>query len=447
MRSAAHLLLVVLVLGAAPFAGGCITDPVTGETVIGMPMSDAEEAAEGNKYAPSFKAQYEGAYPDRELQQHLGRIVIGMAKTAHRPDLPWNFTVLNSSDVNAFALPGGTVCITRGLLWQLESEAAFAAVMGHEIGHVNHRHSVQQMGQQALIGIGVMAAGVAAEVSDSDIGMVGATLGAVGGQLLLLKFSRDDELEADLRGVEYSYAAGYDPREMASVFELFKELKQGESPPELFSTHPLDDRRIDELNREIAVRYPEVGRDGRQLVRTTRTWERLSGRLKAAQQVYDIYDDAAAEYGKAMKAGDRSRLPGILAKLQSCERRLPGHALFPSGAGVVLKAMGRKAEARAKFEQAAALQPDLFEPHLYLSEMAFESGDRRRALDHAKRAKALFPHHPAGYYFAGRVQDEAGNTREALPDYESVVQLAPEESDFYKFSARRVAEIRGSASR
>lgn len=447
MRSTIRLLAVLTVLAGATFAGGCITDPVTGEKVIGMPMSDEEETAQGNQYAPSFKAQYEGAYPDPEMQQYLGGVVLGMAGNSHRPDLPWNFTVLNSSDVNAFALPGGTVCITRGLLHQLESEAAFAAVMGHEIGHVSHRHSVRQMGQQALIGLGVALAGVAAEASESDIGMIGATLGAVGGQLLLLKFSRDDELEADERGAEYSYAAGYDPREMTSVFELFKKMKDGQSAPELLSTHPMDDRRITELNQEIAEKYPEIGRSGRSLVKSTPAWSRLSSRLKSAQVVYDDYDHAAAEFGAAMKAGDRSRFPAILAKLENCERRLPGHALFPSGMGVVMKAMGRTGEARSKFEQAARMQPDLFEPQMYLAEMAYSRGDRRAALDHANRAKAIFPHHPVGYYFAGRVLDEAGDSRGALADYEAVVQLAPEESDFYKFSARRITEMRGTAAR
>src|SRR5688572_21250072 len=96
--------------------------------------------------------QYSGAYPDEDLQRHLASIVVGMARSSARPDLPWSFTVLNSSVPNAFAVPGGQVFMTRGLLHRLDDEAEFAVVMGHEIGHVEHRHTVQQMGRDQLLG-------------------------------------------------------------------------------------------------------------------------------------------------------------------------------------------------------------------------------------------------------------------------------------------------------
>ncbi|MBZ0173064.1 MAG: M48 family metalloprotease, partial [Phycisphaerales bacterium] len=119
------MILLALVF-ALSFLPACVTDPVTGKTSIGIDRTDDEEVAMAAPHASSFKAQYEGAYPDAEIQAYCERIVLGMAKKSPRRALPWNFTILNSSDVNAFALPGGTVCITRGLLWQLGSEAEFA---------------------------------------------------------------------------------------------------------------------------------------------------------------------------------------------------------------------------------------------------------------------------------------------------------------------------------
>ncbi len=433
-------LLLVLAVAACLVPSGCITDPVTGETVLGMPMSDAEEVAQGNSYAPSFRSQYEGAYPDPEMQNYLSGIVTRIARASHRPDLPWTFTILNSSEVNAFALPGGNVCMTRGLLAKLDSEAEFAGVMAHEVGHVAHKHSAQSQGQAALIGLVVTAAAVGAEAAGDDLATIGATLGAVGGQLLLLSYSRDHEEQSDQRGVEYALKCGYDPREMAQVFELFKSLKGGDSPPEWLSTHPDDDSRIAAIDAEVRTRYPQV-LTATNLVRSTPTFEALSGRLRAAQRTYDAYDRLNEEFAAAVQAGDASRFPAILGGLRECESRLPGHALFVSGQGVVLHQWGRSSEARSYFERASAMQPDLFEPHAFLARIAFAEGDEETAFRRAQSAEALFPHHPIGHYIAGRVLDARGQAQAAAEKYAAVMELAPEESEEYLWSTRRLTEM------
>lgn len=439
--------MVPLILMLAVFtvaAPGCITDPVTGKRVIGLPTSTEEEIAQGNSYAPSFKSQYEGAYPDADLQDYCGQIVLGMAKKSHRPDLPWNFTILNSSEVNAFALPGGTVCITRGLLWRLDDEAEFAGVMGHEIGHVTHRHSVQSAGRQAIFAGLITLAGVAAQQSDSEWADLGVTLGAVGGQLLLLKYSRGQESESDEMGVEYSYEAGYDPREMADVFRTFEKLKAGQdSAPVWLSTHPLDQDRIDAIDRMVEKDIPDVG--SRSLVKTTPAWNQKLARLRAAQKVYDDYDAANRRYAEAAKAGDAAGMRAVLPAIRSCQQRLPGHALFVSAEGVILHRLGDTATAKRKFEAAIAVQDDLFEPHAHLAAIAYERGDAATTLREGERARELFPHHPMPYYFVGRTLDRQGKTAEAAKYYQAVVELAPEDSDEYRFSAGRLKEL-GAAS-
>jgi predicted Zn-dependent protease len=442
-RPLAPLFLPLLVAGL--FLPACITDPVTGESVLGMPMSDTEEVSMGNQYAPSFRSQYEGAYPDPELQGYLGGIVGRITRASHRPDLPWNFTVLNSSEVNAFALPGGNICITRGLLGRLENESQFAAVMAHEAGHVAHKHAAQSQGQAALVGLVVGAVAVGASLADSEVATLGATLGAVGAQLLLLKYSRDHEEQADQRGVEYALKAGYDPREMAGIFEIFKSLKEGGSTPEWLSTHPDDDSRIAAVAEEIGTKYPQV-RSTPGLVRDTPRFAALNARLREAQKVYDVYDEASADFAAAIKAGDPSRFPSVLARLSDCASRLPGHALFVSGAGVVLHQQGRIGEARQTFERAAAMQPDLFEPQAFLARIAFAQGDAASAFRHAESARELFPHHPAGHYFAGRVFDARGQTGEAATAYRSVIELAPEESEEYAFAAQRLKDLEAGAA-
>jgi predicted Zn-dependent protease len=267
----------------------------------------------------------------------------------------------------------------------------------------------------------------------------------VGGQLLLLKYSRDHEREADQRGVEYALKAGYDPREMAGIFEIFKSLKEGGSTPEWLSTHPDDDSRIAAVAEEIASKYPQVAR-APGLVRDTPRFSALSARLREAQKVYDVYDEASAEFAEAVKAGDSSRFPSILARLSDCASRLPGHALFVSGTGVVLHQQGRVDEAKQYFARAAAMQPDLFEPQAFLARIAFAQGDAAAAFRHAESARVLFPHHPAGHYFAGRVLDARGQTGEAATAYRSVIELAPEESEEYAFAAQRLKELEAGAT-
>ncbi|MHC4471209.1 MAG: M48 family metalloprotease [Planctomycetota bacterium] len=446
MRPLVRLLLALVVLAAmgTSFPGCTITDPVTGKTVIGQSMSDEEEARLGAEYGRSFTAMYEGPYPDRDLQEYCGRIVLGMARKSHRGKLPWEFTILNSSQVNAFALPGGKVFITRGLLWRLSSEAEFAGVMGHEIGHVSHKHGLQSMGRAKLAGGLIKVLDVAAEHSGQELAKLGAGLGAGVANLVLLKYSRGQESESDQRGVEYSYEAGYDPREMAGVFETFKRLKGGKSPPVWLSSHPLDDDRIAAVGEEVRRRYPAIEKtDGKGLVKSPAGWGTRIARLSKAQQVYDVYDQAAKDLGKALKKKDKAALEGILEKLADCERRLPGHALFPGGAGVVLYYAGRSDEAKRKLAQAVSMQGDLFEPHLYLAQIAWDRRDGRTVHAEAKRAREIFPEHPHPYYLEGRMFDEEGDRRKATAFYKEVLKLAPKKSEDYQYAAKRLRELGG----
>ena len=210
-RLRTFLILLLIGVGVAlSLSSGCMTDPVTGRRSLGLVNpTDDEEVLQGRQYAPSFVAEYDGVYPDAEAADHLAGIVRRIGALSHRPRLPYRFTLLNSSVPNAFALPGGEVFMTRGLLARLGEEAQFAVVMAHEIGHVNHRHSVKAMNDALVVGLGTsVLAGTLRDEKDRE---VAAGLASAGGGLLLLRFSRDQELEADDRGAEYAYAAGYDP--------------------------------------------------------------------------------------------------------------------------------------------------------------------------------------------------------------------------------------------
>jgi predicted Zn-dependent protease len=226
---------------------GCAVNPVTGQQEL-MLMSEQDERQMGIQTDKSVIEQY-GIYADGNLQSYIQSIGMPMAKTSHRPDLPWQFRVMDSPVVNAFAAPGGYVYITRGLLAATNNEAELAGVLGHEIGHVTARHSAQQYSKIMLANLGL---GVGVSLS-GQYGKALEPLLQTGTGLLFLKFSRDDERESDVLGVEYASKAGYDAGQMASFFETLQAMRTlddggGDQLPEFLSTHP------NPTNREPAVR-------------------------------------------------------------------------------------------------------------------------------------------------------------------------------------------------
>jgi tetratricopeptide (TPR) repeat protein len=200
--------------------------------------------------------------------------------------------------------------------------------------------------------------------------------------------------------------------------------------------------------KEVETKYPEIPRsNGAGLKKSTAKWDRLMAKLRADQKIYDQYDAAAGEFGEALKNGNTAALPAILAKVESCQRALPNHALLVSAVGVVNDTMGRTAEAKRRFEQAAAMQSDLFEPRLYLGRIALDSGDPATAHRFASEAVALYPVHYGAQFIDGRALDSLGKTSEAMERYHAVVELAPKESKESQFCAARIAQLEGAGAR
>jgi len=238
MRSVRYLPLAALAVGAA----GCAINPATGQRQL-MLVSESQEIQMGRESDPAIIAQY-GLYPDESLQAYVSGIGQRLAARSERPELPWTFRLVDDATVNAFALPGGFIYVTRGILAYMSSEAELASVMGHEIGHVTARHSAQQMSQQQLAQVGLIAGAVFLPEDWSNLAL---GVGSAGLQLLFLKFSRDDESQADDLGMRYMVRADYDAREMPGVYEMLDRVSSaggGGRMPQWLSTHP------DPLNRE-----------------------------------------------------------------------------------------------------------------------------------------------------------------------------------------------------
>ena len=230
----------IFVVFLALLAVSCAVNPVTGKKELSL-ISEAQEIELGKQTDKEVAAQF-GLYDDPELKAYVSRLGLAMAAKTQRPGLPYRFAVLDSPVVNAFAVPGGAVYVTRGILAMMNSEAELAAILGHELGHINARHSVSRMSQQMLAQIGLIAGSVVSKEFAKYAGLAG-----VGLQVLFLKYSRDDERQADALGVDYSRLSGYNPADMALTFASLQkmgDLSGGRSLPGFLSTPPLSSERI-----------------------------------------------------------------------------------------------------------------------------------------------------------------------------------------------------------
>ncbi len=227
----------------------CATNPVTGKKEL-MLLSKEQEKRLGAESDPQIIASY-GRYDDQEIQDFIQAKGEAMARISHRPELDYEFKVLDAAVVNAFALPGGYVYFTRGILAYFNNEAQFAGVLGHEIGHITARHSANQYSRQVLAQVGLAAGAIASPEFAQYADAAGQGLG-----LLFLKFGRDDESESDRLGVEYATKIGYDAGEMAAFFATLKRLTQqsGSTLPTFLSTHP-DPADRNKHVKELARRW------------------------------------------------------------------------------------------------------------------------------------------------------------------------------------------------
>ena len=242
----------------------CATNPVSGRREVAL-MSEQQELAIGREMAPKVLQAY-GKYDDPALQAYVQRVGDKLAAVSHRPNLVYRFTVVDSTEVNAFALPGGYIYITRGLLAYMNTEAELAGVLGHEIGHVTARHAVRQYtaATAAQLGMtlgGIFVPGMGSNVAQNVMGVLG--------QAMLSGYGRDHELESDSLGAEYLARTGYDPQAILGVLRTLKaqgdyataqakaEGRQPQTYHGLFASHPDEDTRLKEVLTKASFLAPD----------------------------------------------------------------------------------------------------------------------------------------------------------------------------------------------
>jgi predicted Zn-dependent protease len=232
----------------AGLASSCAINPVTGRKQLSL-ISEHGEIEMGKETDAQIAQEY-GFYADKELTAYVTKIGMTMAPLTHRPKLEYHFAVLDTPVVNAFAAPGGYIYVTRGILAMMNSESELATVIGHELGHVNARHSVVQMSKVMLAQVGLIAGSILSKDFAKYAGVA-----SLGMQLLFLKFSRDDEREADKLGVDYARAGRFNSVEMIHFFttlQRYGDLSGGHnSLPGFLSTHPLTSERIENVKKMV----------------------------------------------------------------------------------------------------------------------------------------------------------------------------------------------------
>ena len=243
-------------LAVAGIVAGCATNPVTGESQL-MLVSEDQEIQIDRQYSPyQFSADY-GTTQDKKLNDYVDRTGKNMAARSHRTHMPYNFQVVNANYVNAYAFPGGSIACTRGILLALDNEAELAALLGHELGHVNARHTAEQMSKGMLTQAVVGGLAAAAGTQGAFYGNIASQLGQVSAGALLASYSRDNERQADALGMEYMVQSGYSSEGMIGLMDMLKSMgKHQPSAIELmFATHPMSQERYQTAVQTAETKY------------------------------------------------------------------------------------------------------------------------------------------------------------------------------------------------
>ena len=382
---------------------GCGTNPVTGETEFQL-VSEGQEISIGQEnYLPSQQSQGGVYVIDHELSRYVNGVGQKLAKVSDRPNLPYEFVVLNNSVPNAWALPGGKIAINRGLLLELNNEAELAAVLGHEIVHAAARHGAKSMERGMLLNVGIVGLGIATSGEDSAELIVGAA--AVGSQLINQKYGRDAELESDLYGMKYMAKAGYDPAAAIKLQETFVRLSQNRQSnwlEGLFASHPPSQERVN-TNKATAKKLNVKG------VLNEKTYQQKIAHLKKTKPAYD----KSAQAQKALKESNTQLAITLIDKAINIE---PKEGLFYALKGDIHYNKKQYKDAEKLFTSAIKNNPEFFLFYLERGLTYEKLNQHSNAKRDLKKSITLLPTAPA-YHSLGSIAEKENDLKAAKEYY------------------------------
>lgn len=412
-------LIFTLVIIIAVSTSACGTNPVTKKREFQI-VSESQEISIGKQnYGPARQSQGGDYVLDPELTAYVQSIGNKLAAVSDR-QLPYEYTIINDSTPNAWAMPGGKIAFNRGLLYELNSEAELAAVMGHEMVHAAARHGAKGMERGLFLQGAMIAVGIGAQNTDYSKLIVGGA--QVGAQLVTSKYGRDAESESDLYGMKYMKKAGYDPSAAVDLQETFVRLsadRKSSFIDGLFASHPPSPERV-AANKVTLAQIGAGGDLGKEI------YAQKVSKLKSTQAAYKAYDEAV----KALAAKDIAKATLLVQQAISGE---PREARFQELLGDIALTKKKPEEALVFYDKAIKMQPDYFKPHIQSGIALFNMGRKQEAEAFLKRANELLPTAP-GHALLGQIAEDRGETELALQHYQVA---ADSNSDIGKDAAAR----------
>lgn len=391
---------------AAGFLLGCAANPVTGKSQLMLVSEDQEIEIDRQNSPYQFSTDY-GSIQDKNLNNYINQTGKKISALTHRPHMPYSFRGVNAAYVNAYAFPGGSIAATRGILIELRNEAELSALLGHEMGHVNARHTAEQMSKGMLTNALVGGIATIAGTQSAGLGSLASQLGMLGAGALLAHYSRDNERQADALGLEYMVKAGYNPNGFVGLMDMLRSTSQHEpSAIELmFSTHPMSDERYSTAVKTVQTKYRHA---------------------KNLPFYRERYMDHTAKL-RTMK--------GAIQAMQKGERAMAGE---------------KYDEAETYFEKALKQTPDDYTGLVMMAKCQMVREKYSEAARYVKKAKKVYPQEAQAHYLAGFVnmnQKQYGSAYEDFKTYEKILPGNPNITFYQGLSLEKMNRVSESADK
>jgi beta-barrel assembly-enhancing protease len=392
-------------LSAAGFVTGCATSAVTGKPLLMLVSEDQEIKIDKENSPHQFSSDY-GIIQDTNLNDYIKQTGQKLAAQTHRTHMPYSFRVVNANYVNAYAFPGGSIACTRGILLSLENEAELAALLGHELGHVNARHTAQQMSKGILTQAVVGGLSALAGTQGAAYGQLTSQLGMIGVGALLASYSRDNEREADSLGMEYMVRAGYTPKGMIGLMDMLRGLSR--SKPNIielmFATHPMSEERYQTAVKTFQSKYK-------------------------SNEVLSLYRERYMDHTAKLRV-----LKPVIEEMQKGEKEM----------------MQKKfSEAEAYFEKALKSAPNDYTGLVMMSTCKLFQEKYTEGITFAEKAKQVYPQQAHAYHLSGFAKINTKNFEGAYQEfitYEKILPGNPNTIFFKGYSQEGMQHIEKAAS-
>lgn len=416
-------------MSAAGFVAGCAVNPVTGKQQF-MIVSEASEIQIDKENSPhQFSSDY-GILQDNALNSYIGQVGRKLIPNTHRTKMPYSFQGVNATYINAYAFPGGSIATTRGILLKLDNEAELAALLGHELGHVNARHTAQQMSKGTLTSL--VLTGITAYVGQkySQYSDLTQQLGMLGAGALLASYSRDNEREADALGNQYMVQSGYSTQGFVGLMEMLNSLSKGKSGATdlLFSTHPMSDERLRAAQEYARTKY----QSSQSLPLNQERYMDNTSRLRSIK-------DAIEAMQKSDTAMGAQKYDEAETYLRNALKRVPGDY-----AGLLMMAkcqlaQGNNSEAQQYADQAKQVYPREAQAYHVSGFAKLKGNNFASAYQDFGRSDQLLPGNPGIAFFKGVALEGMGRRDQSAAEYNRYLQSV-KEGDNAKHAYQRLVE-------